>query len=136
VDVYNMPLKALLAKFDNFSGAAPSLSVVPNLLVQKLPTVSQSDAITVHKSEGLTLECAIVGLLTRELGPSQTHVARAKPLRGLIFEKQFATFYLADLSDEASRHGKTDVTATVAIQMTRTNEEQEKRNISRIGAMS
>lgn len=85
----------MLAKFDNFSGAP--LSVEQDVGCAKssraeIPEGSLLSAITVHKSEGLMLERAIVGLLPREFAPSQTHVAlssRANPLRGLIFEKQF-----------------------------------------------
>src|SRR5213595_3558596 len=107
-DVYKELPKALLVKFDAYSGPGfiddvDGRPVVPIFPVrrdferagitcsrQQLP-VSLSYAITIHKSQGLTLDCAVLDLSETEFAAGQTYVAisRVKKLSGLLFETPF-----------------------------------------------
>jgi len=108
-DVFKELPKALLVKFEGYEGPALFIDdadgrpVVPIFPVrrdfersgvtcsrQQLP-VSLSYAITVHKSQGLTIDCAVLDLSEPEFAAGQTYVAisRVKKLSGLLFETPF-----------------------------------------------
>ena len=108
-DVFKELPKALLVKFEGYEGPAlftddaDGRPVVPIFPVrrdfersgvacsrQQLP-VSLSYAITVHKSQGLTLDYAVLDLGEPEFAAGQTYVAisRVKKLSGLLFETPF-----------------------------------------------
>jgi ATP-dependent DNA helicase PIF1 len=109
VDVYKELPKAVLVKFDDYTGPAlftdetDNKPVVPIFPVrrdfelrrvqcsrQQLP-LCLSYAITVHKSQGLTLKQAVLDLTEAEFASGQTYVAvsRVKGLGGLLFEAPF-----------------------------------------------
>jgi len=108
-DVFKELPKALLVKFEGYEGPAFFIDnadgrpVVPIFPVrrdfersgvmcsrQQLP-VSLSYAITVHKSQGMTLDHAVLDLGEPEFAAGQTYVAisRVKKLSGLLFESPF-----------------------------------------------
>ncbi|XTI95871.1 hypothetical protein V2W45_1337021 [Cenococcum geophilum] len=53
--------------------------------------VAAAYAITIHKSQGLTLDRAVLGISERDLSPGLSYVAvsRAKKLSGIMFEETF-----------------------------------------------
>jgi hypothetical protein len=108
-DVYNELPKAVLVKFEDYTGPALFTDEVDNKPVvpifpvrrdfelrgvqcsrQQLP-LCLSYAITVHKSQGLTLDQAVLDLDQAEFATGQTYVAisRVKSLSGLLFEAPF-----------------------------------------------
>lgn len=96
----------ILIRFDSYAG--PSFPSCPIGIVPVFPQTRQFDyksvrcsrtqfplrlgyAITVHKSQGLTLSRAVMNLNQREhcLGLSYVAVSRVKALTGLLFESPF-----------------------------------------------
>src|SRR3984885_11602908 len=96
----------ILIKFDEYNG--PDFSHCPPGTIPVFPATRQFEykgvacsrtqfplrlayAITVHKSQGLTLSKAVLNLNQREhcLGLSYVAVSRVKALDGLMFERPF-----------------------------------------------
>ena len=109
VDVYKELPKTVLVKFDDYTGPAlftdeaDNRPVVPIFPVRRdfelrrvqcsrlqLP-LCLSYAITVHKSQELSLKQAVLDLTEAEYASGQTYVAvlRVKGLSGLLFEAPF-----------------------------------------------
>jgi ATP-dependent DNA helicase PIF1 len=96
----------LLIRFDDYAG--PDFSPYPSKVIPIFPVARQFDfkgaactrtqfplrlayAITVHKSQGLTLSRVVLNLDQKEHCPGLSYVAvsRVKALRGLMFESAF-----------------------------------------------
>jgi ATP-dependent DNA helicase PIF1 len=98
----DVPL-AIMVEFDNYSGPtiANNLVPIPAILkswkvngrtcTRKQFPIQLAYAITIHKSQGLSLDKAIVNIGDNEKALGLTYVAlsRVKSLEGLAFEKAY-----------------------------------------------
>jgi len=106
LDPRKEPPQAVLVKFDRYTGVSISdqqPGVVPILRSTREWLKGQSVckrsqfpltlayAVTVHKSQGVTVEQAVLNISETEFTPSLTYVAvsRVKKLTGLMFEEPF-----------------------------------------------
>lgn len=117
--LYDFPL-CVMVKFDNYQGPAlydGLLPVEPQTISFKKTGVSCTRkqfplrvayAITIHKSQGITLDNAVVDIGKSEFGLGLTYVAfsRVKTITGLFIEPSFPKSRLMDINNHSGWNTK------------------------------
>ena len=101
------PPDVLMIEFDNYFGpTVDNLVPIPQITknwfsksikcTRKQFPIELAWAITIHKSQGLTLNQAVIDIGEKEMSLGLTYVAlsRVKTLKGILFQKSYNFLYL------------------------------------------
>lgn len=112
--LYDFPI-CIMVKFDNYQGPSVydgMLPIIPQIVSFKKSGVTCTRkqfplrvayAITIHKSQGITLDKAVVDIGNSEFGLGLTYVAlsRVKTIEGLVIEPSFPSSRLLNLNNHS-----------------------------------